>query len=83
MILPVVGLNQESQATFYIFNDGYPNQTLKYKVVDDLKHFNLKLSFPEDLMLAVTKNKLPVIASFFSQSPISFTTKIVFTDSLN
>lgn len=80
ILLPPVPLNVESKCTFRIFNDGYDNMNIKYRVMEELGQINLICRFNEGRGLGVTKNKLRVEAVFSSKKALSFTTKLEFMD---
>lgn len=83
VILPTVPLNVESKCVFKIYNDGYENLTIDHKVIDELQKLNINLNFPEGKTLGVAKNRIKVEATFSSKAPISYTTKIIFSDQTN
>lgn len=78
--MPVVPLNVESRCSFKIVNDGYENLSIKTRVMDELGNLGLKCDFPDGKTLGVGKSKIRVDVSFNLPKPVSFTTKIEFSD---
>ena len=81
--MPVASLNQEVCCEFSIHNNGYENEVIKNKIVDDFSHFNLQLIHLNDPILSATNNRINFLLKFKSDTVISFTTKIQFYDSFN
>lgn len=77
MILPAVPLNVESKACFRIINEGYEHMDIAHKLdsgIDPL--INVTLQFPEGCKVGINKAEVPVVATFSSRKPISFTAKL-------
>lgn len=79
-ILPPVPLGMHTQATFHIINNGYDNLELQYKLPADDSHVPMEVSFPEGTLIGIAKDKLPVVVTFSSSKPLSFTANIDFMD---
>jgi hypothetical protein len=43
--MPVVGLNEESKATFEIINGGYENINIRHVVTQEFSNVDLKVNF--------------------------------------
>lgn len=78
--MPVTPLDIESKCIFKIYNDGYENLTLDYRVADELNKLNIKLNFPDGKTMGIAKNRIKVEVVFSSPQPLSFTTKLKFID---
>lgn len=78
--LPIVPLNVISQKQIYILNEGFIEADLRVEKIVDDNVFPLTVSFPEGNTLKHTTLKLPVILSFCSDRPLSFTTPIAICD---
>lgn len=79
-ILPPVPLGMRTQATFFIVNNGYDNLELQYKLPADDSHVPMEVSFPDGTLIGIAKDKLPVVVTFSSAKPLSFTANIDFMD---
>ncbi|GLI64998.1 hypothetical protein VaNZ11_008424 [Volvox africanus] len=79
-LLPPVPLGLRSTATFYVINNGYDNLELKYKLPADEGHLPMEVEFPEGTIIGLAKDRLPVVVSFMSPKPMSFTANIDFMD---
>ena len=73
-------LNIESKCILGIYNDGYENLNLKYKIVNDIATIPVNIRWLDGKNLGITKHRLRVEAYFKSKKPLSFTTKIIFSD---
>lgn len=80
VVLPAVPLGFTSAATFLIINDGYENLELAHKLPADSAKVPLTLTFPEGNMVGLGVPQLPVVLSFSSKKPMSFTAKVFFID---
>ncbi|KAK9828703.1 hypothetical protein WJX72_001600 [[Myrmecia] bisecta] len=80
VILPAVPLGIRAEARFHVINDGYDNLELKVRLPADEAHLPLQLTFPEGNLIGIAKEKLPVVVTFSSGKPTSFTTAIDFLD---
>lgn len=78
--MPVTPLDIDSKCIFKIYNDGYENLSLDYRVADELNKLNLKINFPDGRTMGIAKNRIKVEVVFSSPTPLSFTTKIKFID---
>lgn len=47
ILMPVVPLNVYSRCVFKIFNDGYDNLNVNYRIVDDIGLIKLECQFPD------------------------------------
>jgi len=79
-LLPPVPLGTKSWATFHIVNDGYDNLELRFRLPADESHIPISIDFPEGNLIGLAKERLPVVVSFESSKPISFTANIDFMD---
>ncbi|EFJ49198.1 hypothetical protein VOLCADRAFT_90100 [Volvox carteri f. nagariensis] len=79
-LLPPVPLGLRSTATFFVVNNGYDNLELKYKLPADEGHLPMEVEFPEGTIIGLAKDRLPVVVSFMSPKPMSFTANIDFMD---
>ncbi|MEW5311269.1 MAG: hypothetical protein WDW38_002999 [Sanguina aurantia] len=79
-VLPPVPLGFRSQAVFNIINNGYDNLELKFRLPADEVHLPIKIEFPLGTLIGIAKQSLPVLLSFASATPISFTANIDFMD---
>ncbi|KAF5834411.1 flagellar associated protein [Dunaliella salina] len=79
-LLPPVPLGMKSWATFHIVNDGYDNLELRFRLPADESHIPISIDFPEGNLIGLAKERLPVVVSFESSKPISFTANIDFMD---
>ncbi|KXZ50888.1 hypothetical protein GPECTOR_14g137 [Gonium pectorale] len=79
-LLPPVPLGLRTTATFYVINNGYDNLELKYKLPADEGHLPMEVEFPEGVIIGLAKDRLPVVVSFMSPKPMSFTASIDFMD---
>ncbi|PNW70067.1 hypothetical protein CHLRE_17g704300v5 [Chlamydomonas reinhardtii] len=79
-LLPPVPLGLRSTTTFYVLNNGYDNLELKYKLPADEGHLPMEVEFPEGTIIGLAKDRLPVVVSFMSPKPMSFTANIDFMD---
>jgi hypothetical protein len=82
IILPIVPLGFESKCVFRVINDGYQSINLTATVSDDFGSIPLNIHFPDGSNLGINKGRLKVEASFKSNRPLSFTTRIDFEDDL-
>lgn len=80
VILPIVPVGTPARALFQIYNSGYENVDLTFKLPTEEGNIPLELHFPDGISLGVTKSKVPVEAVFCSKKPLSFTAKIDFMD---
>ena len=80
VLLPTVPIGVESKTSFYVVNEGYDNLELRYKLPPDNSRVPLKLSFPERMLIGLSKERLLVEVSYTSSKPMSFTAKIDFLD---
>lgn len=78
--LPIVPLGVKSQTTVYINNDGFISSNLRVQTSASESAFPVKVSFPEGNQLLHTTVKLPVVVSFQSPKPLSFSTMIGIID---
>ncbi|MEW5300161.1 MAG: hypothetical protein WDW36_003110 [Sanguina aurantia] len=79
-VLPPVPLGFRSQAVFNIINNGYDNLELKFRLPADEVQLPIKIEFPLGTLIGIAKQSLPVLLSFASATPISFTANIDFMD---
>lgn len=79
-VLPPVPLGVPSRATFTIINNGYDNLELRYRLPADEGHQPMKVEFPEGNLIGIAKERLPVVVTFASDKPLSFTANIDFID---
>ena len=80
IIMPTVPLKIESRYIFRLINDGYENLKLNPRIVDECGNLDIKLAFPDEKIIGVSKNKVRVEVMFKSDKPISFVSKIEFLD---
>lgn len=80
VVLPSVPLGFVSSATFLVLNDGYENLEIAHKLPADSAKVPLTLSFPEGNMVGLGRQALPVVLSFSSRKPMSFTAKVFMID---
>lgn len=80
VVLPSVPLGVASRATVFIESHGYDNLAVMYKLPQDKDHAPIELSFPEGNVVGLAKDRLPVVISFKSAVPTSFTAPIEFLD---
>eukprot|EP00941_MAST-03F_sp_MAST-3F-sp1_P000816 g816.t1 len=80
IILTPVPLGITSKSKFYVKNAGYENLEVKYHLPKDQSKMPLALEFPEGKQVSKTKASFPVIVSFQSKQPLSFTARIDFLD---
>ncbi|OHS97910.1 hypothetical protein TRFO_35785 [Tritrichomonas foetus] len=80
--LPIVPLNVKSQMNLFVLNEGFIETELKVKFAVDENHFPVKITFPEGQKLEHSSDKLPIIVSFQSPKPMSFSTVIALIDDL-
>ena len=78
--MPVVPLGVESRCVFRILNDGYENINLKYKIIQDVANINVQLNWLDGKNLGITRHRVRVEAVFSNKKPLSFTTRIEFSD---
>jgi len=79
VVMPIVPLGIVTKCQFKVINDGYENLTLKERFANDFNG-NLQLKYLEGKNLGVTKNKIKMEVSFYTEKPFSFTTKLDFAD---
>ncbi|GAX74871.1 hypothetical protein CEUSTIGMA_g2317.t1 [Chlamydomonas eustigma] len=79
-VLPPVPLGFTSRGTFKIVNQGYDNLELRYRLPADEGHVPMKIEFPEGNLIGLAKQELPVVVTFSSPKPLSFTATIDFLD---
>ncbi|KAG2493472.1 hypothetical protein HYH03_008289 [Edaphochlamys debaryana] len=79
-LLPPVPLGLRSTAIFHVVNNGYDNLELKYKLPADEGHLPIEVDFPEGTIIGLAKDRLPVVVTFMSPKPMSFTANIDFMD---
>ena len=53
---------------------------LHYRLPADESHVPIRISFPAGNLIGIAKERLPVIVSFSSLKPLSFTANIDFID---
>jgi len=80
--MPVVPLNIKSRAIFKVINDGYENLNLdkKIRVMEELGNVKMDVKFLDGKTLGIGKNKLKIECSFSNNRPLSFTTRLEFSD---
>lgn len=78
--LPIVPLNIKSQFTSEITNDAFIEATLNPQFSAEENHFPIRIHFPEGNHLLRTTAKLPVVISFVSSHPMSFSTLVALID---
>ena len=80
--LPTVPLGVTSRALFYAINCGYDNLELTYRLPLHVP-VQIEVSFPEGKTLGITMERLPVVLSFKSATPVSFATRVEILDTDN
>jgi hypothetical protein len=80
LALPIVPLNVKSESQIYVINDAFVETTLRVVLPVDESHFPIKISFPEGNALHYTCQKLPILVSFQSSKPASFSTLVGLVD---
>ncbi|KAK9836045.1 hypothetical protein WJX84_006212 [Apatococcus fuscideae] len=75
-ILPTVPLNVKSQAVVEIFNEGFDNLELQAHLPADAVHCPIEVSFPEGNLIGTASYQLPLLVTFISDVPMSFSTSI-------
>lgn len=78
--LPIVPLNVKSQMMIYILNFAYIESNLKVEMLFDKKVCPVEITFPQGSKLTPTISELPVLISFQSSQPISFSTMFAIVD---
>jgi len=78
--LPVVPLNIKATSEVYVINSGFVEGLLRVQLSVDENAFPLKITFPEGNQLQHTTEKLPIMISFCSPKPMSFSTVVAITD---
>ena len=78
--LPIVPLGVKSQATIYVMNDAFIESTLSIQSASSENMFPVRISFPEGNKLLHTSIKIPMVVSFQSNKPMSFSTMIAVID---
>lgn len=79
LVLPSVPLNVTSRCICTIYNQGYDNIELKYRVAPTIP-IPLEISFPDGNELGLTRGKTTVVIAARSDRPESWTGKIEFYD---
>ena len=80
LVLPPVPLNVTSRCTCTIYNQGYDNIELKYRISPTIP-VPLDITFPGGNELGLTRAKTTMIISTRSEFPESWTGKVEFYDS--
>lgn len=80
LMMPAVPLGIVSSTQFKIINDGYDNVDFSYRLPADEQHLPLKLEFPQGTVIGMAKPSVPVVVSFCSDRPTSFTCDIEILD---
>lgn len=80
VVLPSVPLGQRSEAVFYVVNGGYDNLELKFRLPPDGRRIPLEVELPEGDLIGIARDRLPVLVSFESDRPLSFTARLDFLD---
>jgi hypothetical protein len=78
--MPIVPLGVTSTARFTIYNHGYDNLELSVRLPADALKMPITLEWPEGKIIGLAKQALPVIVSFVSASPLSFTGDVELID---
>lgn len=78
--LPIVPLNTVSSQLIYVINQSFIEGSLKVQMACDENKFPVKITFTEGNQLQHSTEKLPVLVSFQSPQPISFSTLIALID---
>jgi len=79
LTLPPVPLNVSSKCSCHIFNLGYDNIELKFRVSPTIP-IPLNIQFPESNELGLTRDKCLLVISAKSDRPVSWSGKIEFYD---
>jgi hypothetical protein len=79
LILPPVPLNVSSKCSCQIYNLGYDNIELKFRVSPTIP-IPLNIQFPESNELGLTRDKCLLVISAKSDRPVSWSGKIEFYD---
>lgn len=78
--LPTVPLNVKSEVTVYVLNCAFVEAKLDVQLSVDEKSFPIQVSFPEGNVIQHTTAKLPVLLTFKSSKPLSFSTLVALVD---
>jgi hypothetical protein len=78
--LPIVPLGTKCQRQINVYNEAFVETYLKVVMAVDEARFPLRVTFPEGNHLQCTTTKLPILVSFQSSSPMSFSTLVALTD---
>ena len=78
--LPIVPLGVKAEAKIYVQNDAFIESPLHVQFSSDENHFPVKVSFPDGNLLEHTTEKLPILVSFHSNKPSSFSTMAAIND---
>ena len=79
IILPPVPLNISSKSSCHVYNLGYDNIELKFRVSPTIP-IPLNIQFPESNELGLTRDKCLLVISAKSDRPVSWSGKIEFYD---
>lgn len=80
VVLPVVPLGVKSQQTINLINDAFIESTLKVEYSASESNFPVKINFPEGNQIQHTQLSIPIVVTFQSNKPMSFSTMIAIVD---
>lgn len=78
--LPTVPLGVRSESMIYVMNNSFIESELRIEFPFDAKTFPVSISFPEGNCLQHTTKSLPLLISFESSKPVSFSTVVGLVD---
>lgn len=81
VILPIVPLNIESKKIFKIKNEGFDLLKLNHRIICDSGNLPIEIKFLDGNKIGQIKQQIRIEVTMKSSKPISFTAKILFSDS--
>lgn len=80
VVLPVVPLGVKAQQVINLMNDAFIESTLKVEFSASEASFPVKVNFPEGNQIQHTQMSIPIVVSFQSNKPMSFSTMVAIYD---